>query len=104
MIVITLRFLAGRFHVTPWGHHVNEGVIEWPPSPWRLLRALVATFYRVQPEGVVEEQLRRLLAVLAEPPSFHLPPAATAHTRHYDVANPGVKFFVTFVALDPATS
>ena len=51
MIAIRLRFLTGRFHATPWGHHVNEGVVEWPPSPWRLLRALVATFYRARPEG-----------------------------------------------------
>ena len=54
MIAISLRFLTGRFHATPWGHHVNEGVVEWPPSPWRLLRALVATFYRARPDGVTE--------------------------------------------------
>ena len=48
MIAIKLRFLAGRFHATPWGRHVNEGVVEWPPSPWRLLRALAATFYRAR--------------------------------------------------------
>ena len=33
MTAVALRFLAGRFHATPWGHHVNEGVPEWPPSP-----------------------------------------------------------------------
>ena len=101
MIAIKLRFLTGRFHATPWGHHVNEGVVEWPPSPWRLLRSLVATFYRARPAGVSEEQLRRLVGALATPPSFYVPPATTAHTRHYDQANGGVKFFDTFVALDP---
>ena len=101
MITIKLRFLAGRFHATPWGHHVNEGVVEWPPSPWRLLRSLVATFYRTRPAGVSEEQLRRVVGALAAPPSFRLPPSTTAHTRHYDQASGGVKFFDTFVALDP---
>jgi CRISPR-associated protein Csb2 len=101
MIAVKLRFLAGRFHATPWGHHVNEGVVEWPPSPWRLLRSLTATFYRARPDGVTQDQLRRIVGTLAAPPSFHLPPAATSHTRHYDQANGGVKFFDTFVALDP---
>ena len=43
---IAVAFPAGRFHATPWGHHVNEGLPEWPPSPWRLLRALIATWKR----------------------------------------------------------
>ncbi len=101
MIIIKLRFLAGRFHATPWGRHVNEGVVEWPPSPWRLLRALLATFYRARPAGVTEEQLRRIVGALASPPSFQLPRTSVAHTRHYDQANGGVKFFDTFIALDP---
>ena len=101
MIAVKLRFLAGRFHATPWGHHVNEGVVEWPPSPWRLLRSLTATFYRARPSGVTQDHLRRIVAALASPPSFHLPPALTSHTRHYDQANGGIKFFDTFVALDP---
>jgi CRISPR-associated protein Csb2 len=101
MIAIKLRFLAGRFHATPWGRHVNEGVVEWPPSPWRLLRSLLATFYRARPAGVTEAQLRRIVGALAAPPSFQLPPTSVAHTRHYDQANGGVKFFDTFIALDP---
>jgi CRISPR-associated protein Csb2 len=101
MISISLRFLAGRFHATPWGHHVNEGVVEWPPSSWRLLRALIATFHRARPSGVTEEQLIRIVDALSAPPSFRLPPATTAHTRHYDVANGSVKFFDTFIVLNP---
>jgi len=104
MIAIEMRFLAGRFHATPWGYHVNEGVVEWPPSIWRFLRALIATYFRARPAGVTEEQLHRILAALSKPPSFHLPPAVTAHTRHYDTANNSVKFFDTFVALDPSSA
>ena len=40
---LVFRFPAGHYHATPWGNHVNEGLIEWPPSPWRVVRALLAT-------------------------------------------------------------
>jgi CRISPR-associated protein Csb2 len=83
MIAISLRFLAGRFHATPWGRHVNEGAVEWPPSPWRIIRALVATWKRTLPD-LSQEQVEPLLRKLAnKPPEFVLPPASTGHTRHY---------------------
>ncbi len=104
MIAISLRFLAGRYHATPWGRHVNEGAVEWPPSLWRLLRALVAVYHRARPAGVSEKQLKEIVSALSEPPVFYLPPATTAHTRHYDVANESVKFFDTFIAVDPKAS
>ncbi|HEX5271985.1 MAG TPA: type I-U CRISPR-associated protein Csb2 [Gemmataceae bacterium] len=81
-ITLQFTFPAGRYHATPWGRHVNEGVAEWPPSPWRLLRALVATWRRKCPE-LSEPDVRRLLQHLLPPPSFFLPPARVAHTRHY---------------------
>ncbi len=101
MLAIKMRFLAGRYHATPWGHHVNEGVVEYPPSLFRLLRSLVATARRACLGQVPEEQLQRIVMALATPPEFHLPAAAVAHTRHYDQANGGVKFFDTFVSLQP---
>lgn len=82
MIQIDLQFLAGRFHATPWGRHVNEGEPEWPPSPWRLLRALVAAWKSTAPH-ISERAMRTVLAKLSGPPSFRLPPAAVGHTRHY---------------------
>src|SRR5262245_21251188 len=80
--IIKLTFPGGRYHATPWGRHVNEGVAEWPPSPWRLLRALIATWKRKCPD-LPEDQVRRVLMPLLQPPNFHLPPARVAHTRHY---------------------
>jgi CRISPR-associated protein Csb2 len=84
-ISIAVRFIAGRFHATPWGHHVNEGLPEWPPSPWRLLRALVATWKMKLASEVLDEQA--LLSVLGElasrQPCYYLPPATLGHTRHY---------------------
>lgn len=80
-VIIKLTFPAGRYHATPWGRHVNEGVAEWPPSPWRLLRGLVAVWKRTCPT-VPEDQVKRILTALLGPPAFHLPPHRVAHTRH----------------------
>ncbi|MCC6130468.1 MAG: type I-U CRISPR-associated protein Cas5/Cas6 [Acidobacteria bacterium] len=82
MLRVAIRFLAGRFHATPWDHHVNEGVPEWPPSPWRLQRALISVLRQRGAEIDVPRAERAILA-LSQPPSFHLPPASAAHTRHY---------------------
>src|SRR6266545_2914895 len=41
-VTISIRFLAGRAHLHAWDTHHSEGQVEWPPSPWRLLRAFVA--------------------------------------------------------------
>lgn len=109
MIAIRMGFLTGRFHATPWGHHVNEGVVEYPPSVWRLLRSLVATFCRVFPDRAHQDkgdnlavtQLKRIVSALSSPPEFYLPAAAVAHTRHYDQDNGGVKFFDTFISVNP---
>ena len=107
MIVISFQFLAGRYHATPWGRHVNEGAVEWPPSPWRILRALVATWKRTLPE-LAEEDVKPIFETLAKLPEFVLPAAATGHTRHYmpwhkgwkqDAPLPRTKVFDTFVAL-----
>jgi len=81
-ITIKLSLLAGRYHATPWGRHVNEGVPEWPPSPWRLLRALIAVWKRTCPD-LTEFQVQRVLEPLLLAPSFHLPAFRVAHTRHY---------------------
>ncbi len=81
-VSIEMRFPAGRYHATPWGRHVNEGVAEWPPSPWRLLRALVAVWKRTCPE-LSDERVKGVLQKLATPPQFALPPTTVAHTRHY---------------------
>lgn len=82
MIAISFRFLGGRYHATPWGRHVNEGAVDWPPSPWRILRALVATWKRTLPD-LPQAQMEPILRTLADAPEFVLPPASVGHTRHY---------------------
>jgi CRISPR-associated protein Csb2 len=106
MIAIGLKFLAGRFHATPWGRHVNEGAPEWPPSPWRLLRSLVATWKTKLDDSLDRAEAETLLRMLADPPEFFLPPAGAGHSRHYMPwfkKGPGDKTLVfdAFVALPP---
>lgn len=79
---LVLRFPWGRYHATPWGRHVNEGAVELPPSPWRLLRALYAVWRTRAPE-LDDDTVHALLARLAEPPTFHVPRHGISHTRHY---------------------
>ncbi len=84
MPTLRLRFPGGRYHATPWGHHVNEGQIEWPPSPWRLLRALIACGFATQGWIGIPTTARKLFEKLAETlPSYRLPAASAAHSRHF---------------------
>lgn len=105
---IRFRFPAGRYHATPWGSHVNEAEVEWPPSPWRILRALIATWHRkADPEEFPEERIESLIHRLAgESPFYSLPPAAHAHTRHYMPERQGkgerkTLVFDAFARVDP---
>ena len=102
MIAIELTFPAGRWHATPWGRQVNEGAVEWPPAPWRLLRALLAVWHH-KCQDVSEDQMRGLIGALGSPPSFYLPPAHQGHTRHYMPAakDARTKIFDTFVTVAP---
>lgn len=85
----TLRFTfpGRRYHATLWGHHANEGQIEWPPCPWRILRALLACGFNKLGWRDVSDLpplARSLLEKLASAlPSYKLPDASAAHTRHY---------------------
>lgn len=82
MIAVAFRFSGGRYHATPWGRHVNEGLVEWPPSPWRLLRSLIACYHR-KGRHLPEPVVRSVVGKLAGLPVYHLPPAALGHTRHF---------------------
>lgn len=84
MPTVKYRFPGGRYHATPWGHHVNEGLIEWPPSPWRLLRAFVATGFSKLGWTELPHVARRLIDKFAAVlPLYRLPSASAAHSRHF---------------------
>ncbi len=104
---LEIKFTTKRFHATPWEHHVNEGAIEWPPSPWRLLRAFVATWHlKLRNKFPDRRAVAQLIDKLAQsPPAFELPKATTSHTRHYVPVNEGgkeksEKIFDTFIHTD----
>ena len=85
MLTLRLSFPVGRYHATPWGRHVNEGDVKWPPEPLRILRALIATWHRKldaarHPEHVLASVIDKLAE---QPPAYQVPPAIHTHTRHY---------------------
>lgn len=102
MIAIEIRFLTGKYHATPWGRQVNEGAVEWPPSPWRVLRALIATWHYKFPD-VAELQMRNLVEKLSVAPVYRLPACNDGHTRHYMPAtnDTKTKIFDTFITVNP---
>jgi CRISPR-associated protein Csb2 len=85
MFALIFRFPAGRYHAAPWGRNVNEGDVAWPPEPYRILRALMATWHRKADQATYDRTgLTRLIEALAQTdPVFSLPDAIHAHTRHY---------------------
>ena len=102
---LAIRFPLGRYHANPWDRAVNEGACEWPPSPWRLLRALVATRHTRWPDLPLKE-LDGLLDTLADPPSYRTPPMMHGHTRHYlpDLDHKNGETGGTDLTLDPFLS
>lgn len=95
-IVLSQRFPLGRFHATPWrANAFDDPHGEWPPSPWRLTRALVARWYQWQREtggdadGTSLEPLVK--ALCSSTFSFRLPPNARHVTalRTYQPADWG---------------
>jgi CRISPR-associated protein Csb2 len=81
-MILEISFSTGRYHATPWGRHVNEAAAEWPPSPFRIQRALLDAWYRKAP-AIAPSVIERLMKALSMPPLFHLPPARASHTRSY---------------------
>ena len=85
-VSLAFRFLAGRYHATPYGHHVNEGLVEWPPSPWRILRALISVGYTSgawNSDGPLGPALSLIEQLSSELPRYHVPPSVGAHSRHF---------------------
>jgi CRISPR-associated protein Csb2 len=102
---LAVRFPLGRYHANPWDRSVNEGAAEWPPAPWRLLRALAATWYTRWPDLPAPE-FDGILDALGDPPSYSSPLAQPAHTRHYlpDLDHKKGETGSTDLTLDPFLS
>jgi CRISPR-associated protein Csb2 len=104
MLAFEFIFPAGRYHANPWGRNVNEGEVEWPPSPYRLARALIDIQKRRFPDWE-QSRMEHILEAVSGRPFYLLPQATTAHTRTYmssnekDVTKKQL-IFDSFVALD----
>lgn len=77
-VVLRQEFPLGRFHATPWRvNPFDDPHGEWPPSPWRLVRAVTARWYQWAREEEKEPnlaELERLQAALCKSTyAFHLP-------------------------------
>lgn len=104
MLTLSLSFPGGRYHATPWGRHVNEADVAWPPDTWRLTRALIATWHRkLDHQRYPETLLTSLLGLLVtEPPHYRLPTAVHSHTRHYmPNRQKSTLIFDAFASIDP---
>lgn len=80
-IVLRQIFPLGRFHATPWKvNPFDDPYGEWPPSPWRLVRAVVARWYQWARETVPapsSKELDHLIRALCTSAyRFHLPAQA----------------------------
>lgn len=80
-VVLKQVFPLGRFHATPWRvNPFDDPLGEWPPSPWRLVRAVVARWYQWARESLEERSIVELdnlvKALCTSRYAFRLPPAA----------------------------
>jgi len=85
MLTLRLTFLWGRYYAHPWGlNPVRLREAEWPPSPWRLLRALAAGWFRAHGGRAPTVEFLALLVSLGEElPEIAVGPVAFSHTIHW---------------------
>src|SRR5690606_22994288 len=76
-IILSQTFPLGRFHATPWKvFPYDDPHGEWPPSPWRLLRAILARSHQLEREsGAANDPARESLvrAFAQSDIHWHLP-------------------------------
>ncbi|MGC8874678.1 MAG: type I-G CRISPR-associated protein Csb2 [Chloroflexia bacterium] len=86
VVVIKVELLSGRYHAHVWGEsQFGMAGPEWPPSPWRLLRALASAWFSSEPRPSSEADRDALLEALGRsgPPEIWLPRASLHELRYY---------------------
>lgn len=84
--IIEVELTAGRYHAHPWGvSQYGIGEPEWPPSPWRLLRALAAAWFNHQTPGESPQLRDELLEALggSDRPTLFVPQVAFRELRFF---------------------
>jgi CRISPR-associated protein Csb2 len=97
-IVLKQTFPLGRFHATPWRvNPFDDPHGEWPPSPWRLVRGVVARWYqwwREDADAAGQSPDALIQALCKCDFSFHLP----VHTWR---GSPVRQYFPAEFGMDP---
>src|SRR5262249_48718000 len=75
----------GRYYAHPWGINPTRlREAEWPPSPWRLLRALVSSWFRAHPGQVPNADCIAVIEDLGrELPDIGVGKVSFAQTVHW---------------------
>jgi len=109
VITVSVKFIAGRYGATPWGVHANEGLVEWPPSPWRIARALIAVgFHKMawDEDRIPSKALSLIEKMATDTPQYLLPAITESHLRQYVPVKNGnkphkaSKLLDTFLVID----
>ncbi|MGI0488878.1 type I-U CRISPR-associated protein Csb2 [Pantanalinema rosaneae CENA516] len=77
-VVITISLLNNLYGANPWNTAHIEGKVEYPPSPWRILRSILAGSYLCQEKPIALDSAVYKLSQVR--PEFYLP--ATTYTQH----------------------
>ncbi len=110
MILLSLRYISGKYHATPYDRNVNEGEIEYPPSPYRIIRTLIDTWKRklnAYNNTDYENLVINILGKLSTPPLFYLPHISKGFTLNYLNENDlkdsskGQLIYDSFVSINP---
>lgn len=85
MLSLRLTFPWGRYYAHPWGlNSARLREAEWPPNPWRLLRALAAGWFRANGGQVPTPEVLALLDGLARQlPEIAIGPVSFSQTVHW---------------------
>lgn len=83
MLIVNIKFINGQYHATPWGRNVSEGVAEFPPSPYRLIRAIIDSWLRKN-RDIKEQEIEKIIMLMSdEKPKFKVPPYTQSFIKSY---------------------
>jgi len=93
MLNLTITFRCRRYDPVPWVQATDNAAFEWPPSPWRILRALLYAAETTEDGAQVWPWLKELRT----PPHFLIPRVSLGFAPNDVSSRPR-----GFVIIDPA--
>ena len=91
---IAITFQSSRFDPSPWAPSAGGPAFEWPPSPWRILRAIA---HVAEGAGTLSRSWPWIREFRA-PPLYHLPQVSVGVRPHTTSGSP-----LGFIVIDPAS-